>query len=677
MSDTLAAVLRDEPDWTAVPADVPLQVQTLVRRALVKDRAARMSDISVARFLLSEPAASTGVVAPPAPEPSRRRGRRMAYAVAGVAAGILLFVVIAQAVVGFRPGPQPQTMRFVIMPPAGQPVALRSYDRELAISPDGTRIVYTAREGSGVVADGPSGGPARRRAPSRHRSAALAVRVTGWKVDWLLRRRRVAESADERGSAHHALQTCRPAARRELEPRRCKHRLRDRELDRAAPRVSRGRRTDELTTVAAAEKDQKHWFPFVLPNGKAVLYTATTGAGIPNANIAVLDLATGARKILIRGGSNPEYASTGHIVYAVDGALRAVRFDAGRLEVVGEPAPVVEQVTTMSTGAANYALSANGTLIYLAGGVSRPVTRNSLVWVTRQGREEPITAPERAYHYPRLSPDGTRIALDVRDQEEDIWVWELRRKMLTRLTFDRASDQYPVWTPDGRRIIFGSARAGTANLYAQLSDGTGEPERLTTSVRLQHPHSISPDGTRIVFREEGGASGVDLMALVQDGERRSEPLVVTQAAELNAEVSPNGRWLAYESNESGRPRFTCGRSRRWTAGGGRFRRPAAGRPPGRETAGNCSSSTKTVRSSRWPYRPAVRSHRQSEKTSGRRVSLRAGPGLRRFRGRATLPHDQAAAVRADGAVAADRGRLELARGPEGQDCATTGRAVHL
>jgi serine/threonine-protein kinase len=553
VSDTLAAVLRDEPDWAAIPPAVPPHVQALVRRALVKDRASRISDISVARFLLTDPTASSGVLPAVNPPPRSGRRQRLAFALAGLAAGVVLMTAVALAVAGFRTAPPAPTMRFVIAPPVGQAVALRSYDRELAISPDGTRIVYTARDGNEVV---------------------LMVRAIDQLVPVALRGTGVPRSpfvspdgkwigyfaGDElrkvpmTGGAPTTL--CKPVG----PPRGASWTADGASIVFATATATgllrvpaAGGDPTQITSVDPAEKDQKHWFPYVLPNGKGVLYTAADGAGIQNSHIAVLDLATGKRTTLVRGGSNPEYASTGHIVYAVDGALRAIRFDASRLEVRGEPAPVVEHVTTMSTGAANYAVAANGTLVYLTGGVSRQVSRNSLVWVTRQGREEPITAPERAYLYPRLSPDGTQIALDVRDQEEDIWVWDLRRKMLTRLTFDRASDQYPLWTPDGKRIVFGSARAGTANIYAQLSDGTGEPERLTTSVRLQHPLSISPDGARIVFREEGGASGVDLMALVQNsnGRRSAEPLVVTPSAELNAEVSPDGRWMAYESNESG------------------------------------------------------------------------------------------------------------------------------
>jgi serine/threonine-protein kinase len=227
-----------------------------------------------------------------------------------------------------------------------------------------------------------------------------------------------------------------------------------------------------------------------------------------------------------------------------------VRFDPARLEVLSDPVPVVEQVMTSGTGAANFAVSRNGTLLYVpgAGGAG---ARRSLVWVDRQGREEPVNLPPRAYIAARLSPDGTRIALDIRDQDNDIWVWDLGRRTLTRLTFDPAPDQYPVWTPDGRRIIFNSARAGVANLYWQLADGTGTVERLTTSPNSQVANSVSPDGTRMVLTETSPKTGIDLVVMPLDGPRRQVPLIATQFPEANADISPDGRWIAYQSSESG------------------------------------------------------------------------------------------------------------------------------
>jgi serine/threonine-protein kinase len=189
------------------------------------------------------------------------------------------------------------------------------------------------------------------------------------------------------------------------------------------------------------------------------------------------------------------------------------------------------------------------------------------VWVTRHGQEAPITAPPRAYQLPRLSPDGTRVALGIRDEQQDIWIWDFARKTLARLTDSPAADTSPVWTPDGRRIIFTSQRAGISNLFWQAADNTGPVERLTTSPNAQDATSISPDGTRLIVRESGPKTGNDLRVLRMEGPsgrpgatlatplaagpRQTEPLLQTTFAEGNGEVSPDGHWLAYQSNESG------------------------------------------------------------------------------------------------------------------------------
>ena len=190
------------------------------------------------------------------------------------------------------------------------------------------------------------------------------------------------------------------------------------------------------------------------------------------------------------------------------------------------------------------------------------------MWVTRQGHEEPLAAaPPRGYFYPRLSPDGTRVALDIRDQQNDIWIWDLARQTLTRLTDAPAIDQYPVWTPDSRRVLFRSARAGDFNLYGQAANNTGTVERLTTSPNAQVPLSISPDGTRLIVREVVPKTGLDLRVLRLDPSTtlgtspatplgtpsgQTEPLLQTPFTEDNGELSPDGRWLAYQSNASGR-----------------------------------------------------------------------------------------------------------------------------
>jgi serine/threonine-protein kinase len=306
-----------------------------------------------------------------------------------------------------------------------------------------------------------------------------------------------------------------------------------------------------LTTPDAARNEEDHLFPSILPGGRGVLFTITAPGSLENAQVAVLDSRSGAQKTLVRGGSHPEYVESGHLVYASAGALRAVPFDPARLELAGDPVPVVEQVLISANGAANYAVSRQGTLVYVPAGMTLQTPR-SLVWVDRTGREAPLKAPVRGYSSPRVSPDGTRVAVG---SEGDIWIWDLTREALTRLTADPGLKQQPVWTLDSRRVIFASSRAGEPNLYVKAADGTGAVERLTTSANPQVPNSVTPDGTRVVIYEIAPKTARDLVVLPLPGasESRETRLIQTAFDEWNADVSPNGRFIAYQSNESGRP----------------------------------------------------------------------------------------------------------------------------
>jgi serine/threonine-protein kinase len=242
----------------------------------------------------------------------------------------------------------------------------------------------------------------------------------------------------------------------------------------------------------------------------------------------------------------------GYLVYAAAGTLRAVAFDLATLETRGTPVPVVPDAVTTNTGGVDAVVAGDGTLAYVSGGVAGALTQRTLVWVDRQGRETPIPAPPRAYLYPRLSPDGRRVAVSAVDQETDIWVWDLGRTTLTRATFDPRLDTYPVWTPDGHRLIFSSDRAGVRNLYWQAADGTGAVERLTESPNQQNPAAVAPDDRRLIFTEVAPKTADDVMQVELDGTHRVTPLVQSPFAERNGIVSPDGRWLAYQADESGR-----------------------------------------------------------------------------------------------------------------------------
>src|SRR5262249_39470425 len=244
---------------------------------------------------------------------------------------------------------------------------------------------------------------------------------------------------------------------------------------------SAGGKVESLTKLG--EGEGTHRWPQVLPDAKAVLYMskARTGAGYEDANIIVQPLPSGAPKVLIRGGYYPRYVPSGHLVYIHGGTLFAAPFDMSRLEVKGQSVPVVEDVNTNNGGGfAQFAVSSNGVLMYLAG---QNIGNDSpLIWMSHDGKTAPLRPMPSYWSNPHFSADGRRLALDIFNGNIDIWVYEWARDTLTRLTFDPGDDRKPVWTPDGKRIAFASDRAkGPANLYWQRADGTGDVQRLTES----------------------------------------------------------------------------------------------------------------------------------------------------------------------------------------------------
>ena len=269
-----------------------------------------------------------------------------------------------------------------------------------------------------------------------------------------------------------------------------------------------------------------------------------------NAQVAVQSVVTGERRNLIQGGTQPRYAPSGHLVYAQGGNLMAVPFDPQRLAVTGAAVPVVEGVLQSPTsGAAQYSFSATGSLVYVPGGVQ--ATQSRLVWVSRNGAEQPLAAPAHAYQYPRLSPDGRRVAVGIAEQETQVWLYDLSRETLTRLTFEGNVNSYPAWTPDGKRIAFQSNKEGPQNIFWQLADGSGGLERLTTSEYIQAPMSWSPDGQLLAFIEVNPTTGYDIWVL-RLSDRKAQPFLRTPFNESAPRFSPDGRWLAYVSDESGR-----------------------------------------------------------------------------------------------------------------------------
>jgi serine/threonine-protein kinase len=300
-----------------------------------------------------------------------------------------------------------------------------------------------------------------------------------------------------------------------------------------------------LTEIDPSKEERSHVWPAALPGGRDLLFSIITTQNNANeGKIAVLSLETGRHHIVVERGYNAQYAESGHLVYMLDGNLMAVPFDLSRLAVTGAPVAVADGVETRTgnTGSASFGISPTGFLVYAEGSESG----RTLVWVDRLGREEPIAAPPRNYLYPRIAPDGSRVAIDVRDQATDIWIWDFARRALTNLTVNQARDVYPAWSPDGQRIVFGSARAGPDNLYMMRADGSGVVARLTEGLTAQIPYGFSPDGGVVLFRQNVRGTGRDVHALSL-ANRQTRPLINTAAIEENAEISPDGRWVAYEA----------------------------------------------------------------------------------------------------------------------------------
>jgi serine/threonine-protein kinase len=613
VSDTLAAVLRGEPDWSALPPDLSNHVRLLIKHCLEKDRRARVGDIGVARMLLGDmgealakATAPTAAIQPPPVVKARRSGWIGAGVVAGVAAAAVAFWIVQRS----RPAvPAPQPARFTIVPPASQPLSIQGADRDLAIAPDGSFIVYRAGttqtqlmiRGINDVEAKPLAGTTNARYPFVSPDGRwvaflglegmMKVSVTGGTPI------RICQTLGGLRGASWVGETIVFAT-----------------VDSTTGLLSvaaGGGEPKVLTKPDRTAGEIDHWFPSILPGGNAVVFTIASGARSDAEQVALLDLKTGKIRTLIRGASAAEYVESGHLLYATGATLRAAKFDLNRLDIVGDPVPVLDQVTTSNTGAAEFAVSRQGSLVYIPGGVGTTAgVARSLVWVDRQGHQEPINAPQRTYAIPRISPDGTRAALDIRDEANDIWILDFQRRTLDRLTRSPNTDMSPVWTPDGRRIIWANTVVATPNLFWQAADGTGEPEPLTVeSTTAQFPTSISPDGrTLALFEASGGGVpprlvepnsapvgsgiaqqfGISLFTLpvaqttqqasrTPSPEAKTQPILFSQAQQVDPEISPDGHWLAYASYESGQeeiyvrpfPNVNDGRVRISTEGGSR------------------------------------------------------------------------------------------------------------
>jgi len=549
VSDTLAAVLRAEPDWTALPPDVPPSIRTLVKRCLEKDRRARIADISTARFLMNEPTLAAATVASvPVPASVRQRSWRRLVPIGVVTIVAAALTAVAMLGAG-RTTPAPPVTRFVFMlPQATQFTGMNR--RVIAISPDARQIAYVASSRLFVR----SMTDFEPRAIPGTETIGLTIPVfspDGREVAFYSTTDTSIKRIGIAGGVPSTI--CQIEGAPPLGMSWTGDSIVFGQSGRGILRVSsRGGKPEPLIPISG--RLESLIGPQLLPGDQAVLFTLVSGGNLDAAQIAVQSLKSGQRTILTEG-NDARYLTTGHLVYWSRGTLFAAPFDVGRLQLAGAAVPIVQGVNrTEGSPFANFSLSDTGSLIYIPGQANASSRQSALVLVDRTGHEEALKVPPKAYGTPRFSPDGTQVAVGTDDgKEADIWVYDLSgTTSIRQLTFG-GRNRFPVWSANGERIAFQSDREGDSGIFWQRADGADTPQRLTRPEKgLFHiPESWSQANQRLSFSETSGESASLWTVSVTDG--KSERFGDIQSrASLNAEFSPDGRWLAYTLRDVGR-----------------------------------------------------------------------------------------------------------------------------
>jgi len=317
----------------------------------------------------------------------------------------------------------------------------------------------------------------------------------------------------------------------------------------------RGGKVEAVTELDTQHSERSHRFARLLPGGNALIYTVAFDgiANYDDARIDAWDLRTHQHKTLLTGATSAAYSPSGHLVYARAGKLFAVPFDANRLEVTGAPFPVVDGVVmSENTGVAQFSLSQRGDLAYAPG--SAADGHRTLVWVDRSGKAEPLPLPPASYLYPRLSPDGRFLAVEIEGPNHDIYLYDFARSVLTKITTDGLSHD-PVWTPDGKSLVFRSWQAGGMTMWTMPVDRSAPATRLDPTGTRQSPVSVSRDGRLLTFDQKDTESNDDAWVLPLDGHEAARPVARSRFSEGGAKFSPDGKWIAYSSDESGRPQI--------------------------------------------------------------------------------------------------------------------------
>jgi serine/threonine protein kinase len=545
VSQTLASVIKSEPEWQTLPSNLHPRIRFLLERCLKKESKKRYHDIADARVDIQEVLADPSGVFVQTVTTSKPR-KRLRVGLSWVATALILGgIIVGVSVWYLKPSEPRRVMRFDYDVPEGQQFSDVTYQPSLAISPDGRQIVYgtpkglylrsidelTAKPIAGT--EGATGGPffspdgkwigyvsaADRQLKKISINGGAPVTLCSVTTPYIFGVSWNADNTIVYGQVPGDIM-----------------------------RVSGNGGTPESLVKT---KSASSVYPHILPDRKSVLYTDSAGA--THGIIMVHSLESGETKELFPGFA-VGYLPTGHIIYGLpnDDNLYAIPFDPDTLKVKGGPVPIVEGV--MGHGV-QCAVSDAGTLVYMPGTMGGASGAElTPVWVDRKGKEEPIAADPDNYLFPSISPDGTKVALTVGfgSNEEDIWIYDLVHKNRTRLTFDEANDRFPLWAPDGKRIAFMSVRDEKPGIYWRKADGTGTDELLAAESGVAFfPRSWSDDGKMLIYVENIGGTNPDIGAISMEGDHAKKQLLHDKHMEVDPRISPDGRWMVYSCNESG------------------------------------------------------------------------------------------------------------------------------
>ncbi|MFY9530333.1 MAG: protein kinase [Candidatus Acidiferrales bacterium] len=548
-ASVIGAILKDDPpSISSLQPMTPPSLDRVVKACLAKEPDERWQTASDLCRELKWIAKGDSSVEALHERAQYKWVRALPWVLAGISALVLVALIIGNTLRAPRPPTRPSITRFVVVLPPSDRLPL-GFNPVLALAPDGSRLVYVANHGGSTqlylrstdrfeatAIPGTEGGGSPFFSPDGQSVGFFAggklkkVSLSGGAPLTLC------SAPTNRGGSWG------PDGTIVFTP----------SVSLGLFRVSAaGGTPTPLTALDRKKGELSHRWPEILPGGKAVLFTTWTGATFDDARIGVLLLETGEQRVLVEGGTYARYVPSGHLVYARAGGLLAVPFDLKRLEVTGTPVSLLEGVSTNPFfGVADFSTSADGSLAYVPGGSS--AGEATLSWVDRNGATQALPAPPRAYMFPRLSPDGQQLAVGIQSPNPGLWLYELGRGTLTRLSSASGIIPYPTWTPDGKRVTFLAAPGGPVNIYWMAADGSGAAESLTTGENYKAPGSWSPDGRVLAFTEQDPTAGWKIWVQSLEGDRKARPFLQTTSFEGGPMFSPDGHWLAYESDESGR-----------------------------------------------------------------------------------------------------------------------------